>query len=115
MEEWKERSSFLSFHFFQTKMGNCNPKSVLAVPHDVAEVLLFIASEAPSGIDPSDVAPKKGSYQPFFSANPGPGFRIECRSIFVEAHRVGNQYNVKVKKSEGSDISEEIPPLTYQR
>lgn len=79
---------------------------VTAVPHDVAEVLLYVAGEALLiGINSTDVAPKPGTYTPIISENPGEiiGFEIECSGIHIRANRVGNRYDIKVKNANAAE------------
>lgn len=86
-----------------------------ALPHDAAEVLLFVASEALGlGLQAADVTPMPKGYIPDISPNPGEvvGFDLKCTSgVHIRADRVGNSYKVQVKDAEGKPLT----PLIYHR
>lgn len=86
-----------------------------ALPHDAAEVLLFVASEALGlGLQAADVTPMPKGYIPDISPNPGEvvGFDLKCTSgVHIRADRVGNSYKVQVKDAEGKPLM----PLIYHR
>jgi hypothetical protein len=89
---------------------------VVALPHEVAEVLLFVGEQTLLlGFNPTDIAPKPGSYTPQISSNPGDiiGFDIECTSgIKIHAARNRNVFQIQITDAEGNEIP---VPLTYRR
>jgi hypothetical protein len=89
---------------------------VCTLPHDVAEVLLYVAEESLAlGLHPTDIAAKPACYTPVISTNPGEiiAFDLVCaRGVKIRADRDGNDFKIKVTDAEGN---ESPIPLTYHR
>ena len=75
---------------------------VCTLPHEVAEVLLYVASESLTfGIDPTHLVPLPGTYKPLLD-NGHKGFELGLNDTSLKAVSTGIGYEIEISRSAGA-------------